>query len=405
MKYDKFKSKFNIFEESNSDLIEVYEGLYPGDVTNSLYEMYVEYTNLSKKRKDIDIQNFLRLAFEYAIKNQSTILGSLKDLTNELMRCEFPSALQRYFHEVNNVYNKNNNNYDIPFCPENRDKILEMNLKTVISVAKGYRGLGLSFEELISAGNEGLVIAFDKYNPARAKLKDNMVEAIKNLDDNCTKQDIIDHMMNFMSYGDIKRKFIDVFAADENGQVIVWKDFNKKDVLSWINKNVRNATFNSVAFMWIRAYILIEIDNNSRIVKKPKSEIYNDRQKYGAYKKEMTLDIDAPVGSDGKTCVGDLLCLDDASSRDNASEAYDAYKKGLDLLLTGVKARDRSVFLKKFGVGLPRPMLPREIAEQENLSIARISQIFQAVIDKVQENQAKYNINIEELLDAASRIN
>ena len=165
MKYDKFKSKFNIFEESNSDLIEVYEGLYPGDVTNSLYEMYVEYTNLSKKRKDIDIQNFLRLAFEYAIKNQSTILGSLKDLTNELMRCEFPSALQRYFHEVNNVYNKNNNNYDIPFCPENRDKILEMNLKTVISVAKGYRGLGLSFEELISAGNEGLVIAFDKYNP------------------------------------------------------------------------------------------------------------------------------------------------------------------------------------------------------------------------------------------------
>jgi hypothetical protein len=50
-------------------------------------------------------------------------------------------------------------------------------------------------------------------------------------------------------------------------------------------------------------------------------------------------------------------------------------------------------------------MLPREIAEQENLSIARISQIFQAVIDKVQENQAKYNINIEELIDAASRIN
>ena len=48
-----------------------------------------------------------------------------------------------------------------------------------------------------------------------------------------------------------------------------------KEVDNSIKKNVKNATFNSVAFMWIRAFILIEIDNNSRLVKKPKSEIYN----------------------------------------------------------------------------------------------------------------------------------
>jgi hypothetical protein len=62
-------------------------------------------------------------------------------------------------------------------------------------------------------------------------------------------------------------------------------------------------------------------------------------------------------------------------------------------LLDGVKPRDRSIFLKKFGIGLPRPMLPKEIADQEGLSIARISQIFQTVIEQIQENQVKYDID------------
>ena len=75
------------------------------------------------------------------------------------------------------------------------------------------------------------------------------------------------------------------------------------------------------------------------------------------------------------------------------AEAYDTYKSNLMLLLDGVKPRDRSIFLKKFGIGLPRPMLPKEIADQEGLSIARISQIFQNVVDQIQQNQVKYNID------------
>jgi hypothetical protein len=38
-------------------------------------------------------------------------------------------------------------------------------------------------------------------------------------------------------------------------------------------------------------------------------------------------------------------------------------------------------------------MLPKEIADQEGLSIARISQIFQTVIEQIQENQVKYDID------------
>ena len=157
--------------------------------------------------------------------------------------------------------------------------------------------------------------------------------------------------------------------------------------------------------MWIRALILIEIDNSSRLVKKPKTEIYNDKVKYGAYKKEVTLDIDAPVDQSSNTSFGDILRIyDDDEDSFEVSEAYDEFKLGLNKLLDGVRPRDRAVFLKKFGIGLPRPMSPREIAEQENLSIARISQIFQSVIDQVRRNHEKYNINIDNLFTAARKL-
>ena len=102
--------------------------------------------------------------------------------------------------------------------------------------------------------------------------------------------------------------------------------------------------------------------------------------------------------------LSDLLPLEDDTRTDlDTGEAYDTYKNALNKLLDGVKVRDRSIFLKKFGIGLPRPMLPKEIAEQEGLSIARISQIFQTVIEQMQRNQAKYNIDHHVLFEAVKK--
>ena len=94
---------------------------------------------------------------------------------------------------------------------------------------------------------------------------------------------------------------------------------------------------------------------------------------------------------------------DDSYSDLDVSEAYDTYKDGLSKMLDGVKPRDRSIFLKKFGIGLPRPMLPKEIADQEGLSIARISQIFQTVVDQIHINQAKYNIDPDILFESVKK--
>lgn len=394
----KYESKLESFISSNEELVAEYESLECSAPIEYCDVDIIDYVQrILKVDKTTDFNRVLTEALRSSIQYNVSILDSLETMMNDAT-CGTKSfnSTQQYFKEINDIYNKHNNDYNIEYCPENREKLIEMNLKTVISIAKKYQGLGLTLEELISAGNLGLVIAWDKFDPNRSKLKDQVLEAIDPLPDEFSYEKLIEAIHTYMDYGDVKKKFTDKFQPHNT--------YTKKELLKWVNSNIYNAKFNSIATMWIRAYILIEIDNNSRIVKKPKSEIYRDRELYGAYKKEVTLDIDAPVSSDSNTVFGDLLKMEDDTYSDlDVSEAYDTYKACLNKLLDGVKPRDRSIFLKKFGIGLPRPMLPREIADQEGLSIARISQIFQTVIEQVQQNQVKYNIDPDILFEAVKK--
>lgn len=394
----KYESKLESFISSNAELVGEYESLECSAPIEYCDTDIIDYVQrILKVDKTAEFNRVLTEALRSSIRYNVSILDSLETMMNDAT-CETKSfnSTQQYFKEINDIYNKHNNDYNIEYCPENREKLIEMNLKTVISIAKKYQGLGLTLEELISAGNLGLVIAWDKFDPNRSKLKDQVMEAIDPLPDEFSYEKLIEAVHTYMDYGDVKKKFTDKFQPHNI--------YTKKELLKWVNSNICNAKFNSIATMWIRAYILIEIDNNSRIVKKPKSEIYRDRELYGAYKKEVTLDIDAPVSSDSDTVFGDLLKMEDDTASDfEVAEAYDIYKTSLIKLLDGVKPRDRSIFLKKFGIGLPRPMLPKEIADQEGLSIARISQIFQTVIEQVQQNQVKYNIDPDVLFEAVKK--
>lgn len=394
-----YEIKLRKFIDENLELVNEYESLdaiVPLEYCEE--DIVFAYQNLVKINKNLDFETVLKNSMKNSIKHNIPITDSLESqVLNSTLDQSSTNSIQQYFKEINDIYSKHKNDYNIEYCAENREKLIEMNLKTVISVAKKYQGLGLSLNELISAGNLGLVTAYDKFDPSRSKLKDNMIESIEQLSDKFTYNELENVVKQYLTYGDVKKKFNDGFAINKN--------YTKKDVIKWINSNIFNAKFNSIATMWIRAYILIEIDNNSRIVKKPKSEIYRDKEKYGAYKKEITLDIDAPISEDSDTTLHEVFQTEDDTKTDlEVAEAYDTFKEGLNLLLTGVKTRDRSIFLKKFGIGLPRPMLPKEIADQEGLSIARISQIFQTVIEQMQKNQVKYNIDQDVLFEAVRKI-
>jgi RNA polymerase sigma factor (sigma-70 family) len=262
-------------------------------------------------------------------------------------------------------------------------------------IAKRYMGLGLSLDELISAGNLGLCVAFDKFDASRSKLKENMLKVL----DECGKEelnynDIINIFNEYCQYGDIKAK-LNYFNKK--------KTFTIQHLKNWVNKHIKSAKFNSVACMWIKAYILIEINNYSRIVKKSKTDACDEN---GNYKKDYYLSLDTSINESDDNKLSDMLGTEDDSSSDlDANDYYKYFKTSLNKLLEGVKSRDRRIFFKKFGIGLPRPMLPKEIAKQEDLSIARVSQIFQTISEKIAENQKKYNINPSDLYKALDIIN
>jgi len=48
-----------------------------------------------------------------------------------------------------------------------RQKLIEKNLRLVVSVAKKYRGMGLPFEDLIQEGNIGLIKGVERYDPEK----------------------------------------------------------------------------------------------------------------------------------------------------------------------------------------------------------------------------------------------
>lgn len=394
MSTNTFETKFQNIIDANFELVSQYNEIDSNIPLEFSFEDVLDaYNSYKAVHRGAEFVHTIKTALFNAVRYEQSILDALTSMTTEALQESPSNSIQQYFKEVGDIYDRHNNDYNIEFCPENRDKLIEMNLKAVISIAKRYQGLGLSLQELISAGNLGLVIAFDKFDPNRSKLKDNVMSCIEPLPDNFAFEELNNAVKQYFTYGDIKKKFADKFVTGNT--------YSKKDVIKWVNKNVFNAKFNSIATMWIRAYILIEIDNYSRLVKKPKADIYKDRIETGAFKKEVTLDIDSPTSPESNNTIGDLLSLEDDTKSDlEVTEAYIVFKQGLNKLLEGVKPRDRSIFLKKFGIGLPRPMLPKEIADQEGLSKARVSQIFQSVIEQIQINSVKYDINSDVLFDA-----
>lgn len=399
------RSTFVDFVDKNEDLAKEYEQTIGEDLWSLPIQKIEEITGAIASKMKIGFSSVLNNCINIAIKTQTSLLKVLLDLLksdSEMFGDD--SSLQKYFKEINQIYTQNNNDYDIPFTPENRDKIISMNLKSVIAIAKCYQGLGVDFQDLISAGNEGLCRAFNKFDPKRSCLKDDIKAAIDSVDRDKLEYSELYHIINeFLTYGDSIQKSFETKFKDGN-------IYTKAEIHKWIDKNITNAKFNSVACKWIKAYIIQEINNNSRIVKKPKTEIDKDKEKNGVYQKEVIINIDAPITSDENSkTIGDMLMNeDDTIAKDSLEneENYKTFKTGLNILLTGVKSRDRRIILKKFGIGVIRPLQPNEIAIQEDLSVARISQIINATIEIMIENSKKYKDKIDSkgLFEALSKL-
>ena len=396
------RKTFASFLDKNEELAEEYQQTLGEDLWSLPISEIEDQAYMLANKLQMSFSSILNNSINHAIETETPLLEVLEgfNASDNLLE-DGDSSIQKYFKEINKIYTENDNNYDIEYSPENRDRIISMNLKSVIAIAKCYQGLGIDFQDLISTGNEGLCRAWEKYDPARACLKENLTSAINELEqDEISFEQLNEVVSSFLKYGEVKKEFENKFKPGNM--------YTKKQILEWINKKVQNAKFNSVACKWIKAYIVQEINSNSRIVKKPKTEIDKDRTETGSYKREVKVNIDAPIGGDENSkSIGDILTSEDEGVEKESlenEENYKIFKNGLKLLLDGVKSRDRRIILKKFGIGMPRPMQPNEIAAQEALSVARISQIINSTLQQMIENSKKYNIDKNELFAALERL-
>lgn len=301
--------------------------------------------------------------------------------------------LQRYFAEVGQIYDRNNNNYNIEFVPENRDKLIEMNLKGVIKVAKGYLGNGLTLDELISAGNEGLIKAYERYNPTRSKFAKDLIDDIQSHDGPIPASWVEARILPACEYGNPRKQFDKTFRGPKAKST-----YEKEVLIKWIEKNIRNASFNSIAMMWVEAFIRQELTNNSRLIRKPIARIKDEQE--GKITKDVYLDIDQPVTEDGNTKLVDTLYIPDTTRSDMDQEnEYEYLHEILSVLFRGVKLRDRRIVFKRFGIGYIRPMQPKEISETEHISVARVSQIINITMEKMRQNADDYGMDKQKLYE------
>ena len=360
-------SKINNFLDSVEDKIEDQEFFETfNDIVYKDVKMIKDCAETSIV--DFYIITCKELLNKYDYEIYETFYDDLKSKTrNKLVdkyvsKATFDNNIDIYFNEVKREYilHPMGESEDMAFVPENRDIFIKNNLKLVIDCAKRYQNLGLPLDDLIQAGNEGLLITFNKFDTDRANLRFAILD------------DINKSEKLYFTHTDaeelIKRNFQYTKTLDATLKKIPENGFNsKKEFKEWTNENIKKASFSSIAFAWIRATIISEINKLGKVIRVPKSA-----QKEHSSVNIIHLDSINPHTDDcyhdnqiSEIANDDFVVMDESME---AMEKQNMFKNILERILSKLPMIDRRIIKKKFGIDAPFPMSINEIAENEGIS-------------------------------------
>jgi RNA polymerase primary sigma factor len=216
-----------------------------------------------------------------------------------------------------------------------RQRLIEKNLRLVVSVAKKYRGYGLPFEDLIQEGNIGLMKAVEKYDPDRG--------------------------FRFSTYA-------------------TW----------WIRQAVQRAVADKGRTVRVPAHMGEKLHKLARVRGELASELGREptdrelAERLGWTEEETRFatavlpdatSLDRPVGTEeGATAIGELV-VDERASRvaeDLVAETETALLFGALARLPG---RARHVLVRRHGLDGRRPATLRELAQELGVSRERARQL------------------------------
>lgn len=290
-------------------------------------------------------------------------------------------GIDNYFNAVKKEYILmplgEHEKYD--FTPENRDLYIKNNLKLVVSCAKRYRGLGVPFEDLIQAGNIGLIEAFNRFNPDKVKLRTEIIDIInKSAHVIFTKEDAIRVIKQKVTYA---KGNVDIISkVPEEGFS------SKQEFIDWCNDTIKGASFASVAFKWIRGSIMNEI-TRGRQVNIPYSELSGN-----GYTKLLSLDTNPTRNNDdnAETIMqwADDKFISDETPDIEKNEVNLNVSYEIDNMLDMLSTDERRIIKERFGIGIPQAMTVSQIAKQENISINNTKKLINSIIEKIKDNTA-----------------
>lgn len=293
----------------------------------------------------------------------------------------FDNNIDIYFNEVKAEYIKTpfNESDNLEFTEENYDVFIKNNLKLVIECAKRYQNLGLPFEDLIQAGNEGLLKALKKYKKNKANLRLTMIDLLK------------ESPLNSFTYLQAVNLVKDSFSYSKNLEVTLSKipkeGFkNKIEFEEWITNNIKAASFASVAFMWIRAYIIIELNSVGNIIHVPQSAQKNGENSTSIIRLDSINPHTDDCYHDNQTSkITEEEFVTDDENLENI-EKQNIFKELIDSILYKLPGLNRRIIKKKYGIGYPYELSINDIAESENISINKVKTIINNSLTLIMAN-------------------
>ncbi len=235
-------------------------------------------------------------------------------------------------------------------------RLVEGNLRFVINVAKNYVGYGLPFQELISAGNVGLIEAAKRFDPSKN--------------------------VRFISYAIwwIRQSILQALQTQKGLIRVPQKASSFSLKVEQVYNQLKEDLGREPSYKEIKEEL-----------EKQGTEVEEENIKAALLLNKHAVSLDAPVDDEEGSFFIDFLSKHGTKDIEKGIEKEEL-KKEIEDILNHLNERERYIIERRFGLNGKEPMTLREIGKSLGISRERVRQIEMRALKKIRALGAKRHL-------------